>query len=329
MAKLYNLARMTVASTGTGTITLGSAVSGCLSFADAGAINGDTVSYGIDDGAAAEVGRGVYTSSDTTLTRVPIVSTNSGSAIDMTSDAEVFITCLAEDFTTVIATDTLWDAKGDLAVGTGANTAEKLTVGTDGQVLMASSTDTTGTKWGDITGFSTGDIHEVELYRSTLSTDGNFDFSSIPATYDHLKIRLIARGNVNAAQDNLYIYFNNDTTAGNYFHQRHSAYDGNTSGSNEGDTPLIGEVPAATASANCFGWIEIFIPLYAVETFNKVAKTSSGYRSAASLAVVQHDFVEWEFVTAINRITLQPDGYASDKLVANSFCQVIGIKTEA
>ncbi len=46
-----------------------------------------------------------------------------------------------------VATDTIWDAKGDLVGGTGANTAQKLTVGTDGQVLTAASGETTGLKW--------------------------------------------------------------------------------------------------------------------------------------------------------------------------------------
>lgn len=35
-----------------------------------------------------------------------------------------------------VATDTIWDAAGDLAVGSGANTAAKLTKGNPGQVLL-------------------------------------------------------------------------------------------------------------------------------------------------------------------------------------------------
>lgn len=46
-----------------------------------------------------------------------------------------------------VATDVIWDTKGDLAVATGADTASKLTVGTNGQVLTADSTQSTGTKW--------------------------------------------------------------------------------------------------------------------------------------------------------------------------------------
>lgn len=46
-----------------------------------------------------------------------------------------------------VATDAIFDAKGDLAVGTGANTAAKLTVGTNGYVLTADSAEATGIKW--------------------------------------------------------------------------------------------------------------------------------------------------------------------------------------
>src|SRR6516165_8552517 len=97
MAKLYNLARMTTATTGTGTITLGAAVSGYLTFAQAGVANGETVAYGIKDGANSEIGTGVYTSSGTTLARTVTKSTNSDAAINLSGTAEVFITPRKED----------------------------------------------------------------------------------------------------------------------------------------------------------------------------------------------------------------------------------------
>jgi len=46
-----------------------------------------------------------------------------------------------------VATDAIWDAKGDIAAGTGSNTAARLAVGSNGQVLTADSTQTTGLKW--------------------------------------------------------------------------------------------------------------------------------------------------------------------------------------
>jgi hypothetical protein len=55
-----------------------------------------------------------------------------------------------------VAADTIWDAKGDLAVGTGANTASRLAVGSNGQVLSADSAEATGVKWVSVAG--TGDV---------------------------------------------------------------------------------------------------------------------------------------------------------------------------
>lgn len=46
-----------------------------------------------------------------------------------------------------VAADAIWDAKGDLAGGTGADTAARLAVGTNGQVLSADSAEATGLKW--------------------------------------------------------------------------------------------------------------------------------------------------------------------------------------
>lgn len=105
MAKLYNLAGMTTATTGTGTITLGSAMSGHLTFAQAGVQDGETVTYAIQDGDSSEIGRGVYTSSGTTLTRTVLRSTNSNSAISLSGTAEVVITASAEDFDRAVLCD--------------------------------------------------------------------------------------------------------------------------------------------------------------------------------------------------------------------------------
>ena len=96
--KLYNLARMSTATTGTGTITLGSNVTAFLSFAGAGVQDGDVVYYGIRDSAHSEWGYGTYTSSGTTLSRNVLKSTNSDNAISLSGSAEVFITGAAEAF---------------------------------------------------------------------------------------------------------------------------------------------------------------------------------------------------------------------------------------
>ena len=98
MAKLFNRAKMTTSTTGTGTITLGSASNGFQSFADAGVANGDVVQYVIEEGANFEIGTGTYTSSGTTLTRSPSESSNSDAAITLAGQATVSITATHADF---------------------------------------------------------------------------------------------------------------------------------------------------------------------------------------------------------------------------------------
>lgn len=97
MAKYFNRARMTVTSTGTGALTLGVALTGYQTFAASGVADGDTVGYAIEDGSSWEIGTGIYTASGTTLSRTVTASSNSNTAISVTTNAQIFITALAAD----------------------------------------------------------------------------------------------------------------------------------------------------------------------------------------------------------------------------------------
>jgi len=96
MAKLYNLVRVNTITSGSGTIILGDAVTGFLNFITAGVVDGDTVSYGIKDGDSHEVGRGVYSASGSSLTR-SLLNSTTGSLLNLSGAAEIYITVLAED----------------------------------------------------------------------------------------------------------------------------------------------------------------------------------------------------------------------------------------
>ncbi len=65
------------------------------------------------------------------------------------SDILEVITFTAFDLATAIS-NTVFDAKGDLIVGTAADTVGKLTVGTNGQYLQADSSTATGLKWSTV-----------------------------------------------------------------------------------------------------------------------------------------------------------------------------------
>lgn len=84
-----------------------------------------------------------------------------------------------------VGTDTIWDAKGDLAAGTGADTAAKLAVGANDTVLMADSTQSTGLKWvpsqtpstqvlGDSAAEGTADTYARGDHKHAITTPGTW-----------------------------------------------------------------------------------------------------------------------------------------------------------
>ena len=133
---------MSTSTTGTGTITLGSAETGYQSFADAGVTDGDVLSYVIEDGDNFEIGRGIYTASGTTLTRGSLESNNSGSAITLSGNAKVFVSATVNEVysytTTTINVDQTLDANVEYETGSGTtiDSAATLTIPVNAQLVV-------------------------------------------------------------------------------------------------------------------------------------------------------------------------------------------------
>lgn len=151
---LFGLARMTVSSSGTGNITLNSAVASFLTFDLAGcstASTGQAVSYAIADTTQSELGRSIYYSSGPTLTRgssasiKTLQSTNTNSPIAMSNAAQVFITPAATDFPFVVdptgtSATTSFPITFTAALTYGGVTLSNAVTGTGNMVLSASPT---------------------------------------------------------------------------------------------------------------------------------------------------------------------------------------------
>lgn len=155
MPVLKNRAKMSTSTTGTGTITLGSAEDGYQTFAAAGVANSDVVRYIIEDGSNFEIGTGTYTSSGTTLTRSVIESSSpnppfSDSKINLSGSATVFIGATAEDIPALYAEN--YDDTSTLPSATGTNSVaigrEAESTGTNSIAIGRNATSNSGVALG-------------------------------------------------------------------------------------------------------------------------------------------------------------------------------------
>ena len=166
MVVLVNRAKMTTATTGTGTITLGSAIASYQSFAGAGVSDGDSVRYVIEDGTTNwEIGAGTYTASGTTLTRNPSETSGGGAAISLSGSAVVFVSAIAADIQPTIFQTSTFTATASQTTFTVSYTVGLVEVYLNGARLSAADfTATNGTTVVLGTGALVGDTVDIVVY---------------------------------------------------------------------------------------------------------------------------------------------------------------------
>ena len=169
MAVLKNRAKMSTSTTGTGTITLGSAESGYQTFGGAGVANADVVRYVIEDGTAWEIGTGTYTATGTTLTRTVSESSNADAAIVLTGSATVFIGATAEDIPALYADNESSPTAQPSATGTNAIAIGDSAVSTGSRTVAFSNSRAGG--WDSIAGAI---LNNTTTYGTT--SEGNIAF---------------------------------------------------------------------------------------------------------------------------------------------------------
>jgi hypothetical protein len=97
MALILDRAKVFTATTGTGTVTLGSAYSPFQTWSAASAVDGNRYTYLIEDGTAWEIGEGVYSSGGGTVTR-NLVSSSTGSLLSLTGSATIAVVARERDY---------------------------------------------------------------------------------------------------------------------------------------------------------------------------------------------------------------------------------------
>lgn len=211
-----------------------------------------------------------------------------------------------------VATDVIWDAKGDVAVASGADAASRLAVGSNGQVLTADSAQTLGVKWAAASGGVTK-LYDYEVAGSDKATiDTNVDGTTVAnfTGYLILEVFILARTDVTNARGNMTVTVNNDTGS-NYDEQQFYGVSNTTSA----PAPAVAQAAwylgchGTGGQASAAGVIHVTIPFYESTTFFKsgagiVENTDSA--TANEFAAVHS--LGWRNTAAITRIKIDAAG---------------------
>lgn len=243
MAKLFNRAKMTTATTGASTITLGTAAIGYQTFAAAGISNGDVIQYSISDGNNFEIGTGTYTASGTTLTRTVSESSNSGSAINLSGNAFVACAAIAVDFnrlehngtTKMTATSAGSTVTGTLAAtalaGSGANLTGIVSIPTGTIFLWSGSTGSIPSGWVICNGSNgTPDLRNEFVIGAgdTYSVDGSGGAANVTLATTNIASHSHSwSANTGAGGDHSHNFNANTGNSGNHTHSGSTSNVGN------------------------------------------------------------------------------------------------------
>lgn len=151
------------------------------------------------------------------------------------------------------------------------------------------------------------------------SSASSVTFSSIPATYTDLVLRMSARTDNAAANNNVNVQLNSDT-ASNY-----SAVTVRGNGATAGTTIVSSltsiqesiQVDGSTATTNTFGNTEIYIPSYTASQ-NKPLSMFSVQENNNSSAYIVAAANLWRNTAAVTSIYLVPNT-ASNFIIGSSF----------
>ena len=127
----------------------------------------------VKDGAAAM--RTLGNAIDTSF--VDLKGGTTGQVLSKASNTDLDFTWVAQDDSDAIQ-NAIVDAKGDLITATAADTPARLAVGTNGQVLTADSTTSTGLKWA--TAAAGGKV--LQVVSSTITTSVNIATTTMTDT---------------------------------------------------------------------------------------------------------------------------------------------------
>jgi hypothetical protein len=156
------------------------------------------------------------------------------------------------------------------------------------------------------------------------STTASITFSSIPATYKHLQVRLIGKSGYTGGTgpDNFDIRFNSDNTQTNYnrHFMRGNGTDAATLYSN--DNVIVACISTSLDNADTYGAVVLDILDYANTSKNKTTRVLGGVDYNSTLGHMVFGSVLWRNTAAINTLYVAP----GNQWATNTRVALYGIK---
>jgi len=170
---------------------------------------------------------------------------------------------------------------------------------------------------GDFASIATGTV-------AAGATASVITFSSIPTTYTHLQLRMLARG---TASDTMYVRFNNDSGATNYDNHRLNG-NGSTVGAdgriNYSALFVSSRGYGISSTVNIGSAIVMDILDYGNTNKYKVTKTISGQEyNSGSTDDIEYTSGSWKSTSAVNRIDVS---LATSTLAQYTHIALYGVK---
>jgi len=154
-----------------------------------------------------------------------------------------------------------------------------------------------------------------------VGAEASIDFSSLPATFAHLLVFILARGDIAATQTSLNLQFNGDSGHYDWF----SGLSGGSGSASAATSGQIGFMSGSTAPANKFSPYVLWIPHYAQASTQKGVQTlgfNTPGTGGANVDPYVNSIMWTAAAAAINEITFLP---GSGNFVANSRFTVYGL----
>lgn len=157
---------------------------------------------------------------------------------------------------------------------------------------------------------STSSYESIATVTVGSGGSSSISFTSIPSTYKHLQIRLLARVDGSVTQNGTKLQFNSDTGTNYTYHTLYGNGSAVAYGEANTNQNFMDKASGASAGASMFGAMVCDILDFRDTTKYKTTRTLGGTDQNGSGAIFLSSGV-WRNTNAITSITLSPfDGYS-------------------